>query len=270
MSKLLCGIAAMLLALSSAPAGMAAEAKWYPSGDLDKAIETARKLGRPIAVLQQDPKAKTAQHSSQRGSFKRAKGIEQFVCVMLDVNSGGWDPPYLAKLRTSAKNQGLMEKEGEFIPRLYLGTYDGEFLDVVPNGTSARATADALDAVLQKLGPLMPIPKAIAAWKNLDSARKFWKEEKYANAMALYMDIKVQEGKYPKMPLFEELKKDEWNINNKANEMLGQARQLLKDGKTDEARAMTQKVCSGFKGFDACKSANALMKEMPPPKDAAP
>ncbi len=247
----------VVLAVAALCAGAMAgpKATWHPAEKLDRAVAGAKKLGRPIAIMLQDSQSTCPLHNSQRSRWKSNSMFRYFVCVIAE--SKGERPPVLTALERAAAG-----KQGKFIPRIYLGTPEGDLLGVIPYKTPDADAAKLVRAALKKNGPMMSRAKALGLWKKLVKARKLWGDEKYAAAVACYSEIKAKAKTNPGLSVFKELAKDEKLINDKGKELIAKARQLAKDGQPDEAKALLTKLCRAFKSFDVAKECRAALAEI--------
>ena len=248
---LIVSLAAVLVGPSALAAGSRA---WYTGGEFDKAKEQAKLLGKPIVILYQEDASTCPKHNTQRRKWRKLSTLRQFVCVQLDTS----DKDEIASVRQADKKN----KQGKYIPMLFFTTPDGKFLDVIPYKASKTTTNKTIAAVRKKFGRVLPRAKAIMLWKKLSKARKLWKEEDYAAALACYRTVAIARKINPNLPIVKELKADEKAISEHAAPILKEAKTLHDDGETAKAVAMLQNVQQTYKGLEPAKGAKDLLGEI--------
>ena len=229
--------------------------KWYSGADVDKGIEVAKVLGKPVAIMVQIDNSSCPLHNAQRARWRALSYLKHFVCVMVDVKQKG--PAALTSLQRAGG-----AKAGRFVPQLFVGSADGEFLDVVPYNTTNSDTEKKLKAARQSYGPVPPRATALALWKKLKVARKLWAEDKIGPAMGRYQQVRAKARANPKLPVFKELQKDAKAINAKGQELIKKAKKMAEDGKLAEAQAYAAKLVKAFKGFEVAKGAQQALAEL--------
>ncbi len=254
-----CWLVVAVLILGSSGLSPAADdvATWYNFADYNKAIDTAKRLGRPIALMWQETNSMNATHNDQRKLLENLKPLGYFACVKLDTKE---QPELLGKFIQAS---GLL-KQGQsvVVPMVLLGTIDGEFLGVIPAGARSEDAAKTALAALKQYGPLLPAPKALALWKKLEAARKSWSDGKFADALASYQEVRAAQKINSKFPILKEVENDTPEINKKGEELIAQSLQLAKESKFAEAKALIAKICDRFRGFKVAEAAEEAKKQI--------
>ncbi|MFO7900025.1 MAG: hypothetical protein R6V58_13310, partial [Planctomycetota bacterium] len=213
----------MLLALIVWAAPAAAGPTWYEGSDVEKAMKGARILGKPLAFLVHLENSSCPLHNAQRSRWKNLDYLEHFVCIMVAAKGKAPDP--LPSLRRAAAG-----KAGKYVPRLYLGSLDGEFLGVVRYNTPNADTVEQLRAARKKYGPVPGRATAVRMWNDLKDARALWEENQIGPAMLKYQKVLAKARLNENLPVFKELKKDRDGINAKGRELIAKAKKMAEDG----------------------------------------
>ena len=259
-------LAATLVAVLASPALAAKAGKekkapkkakdgWYLNDALDDAVEEARLMGRPLAIIYRDSGPNASKTNGAVTKFKRAPGLKQFVRVL--VNWPGDIPPVLMKML----DNGGREKQKPKVPLMFLGTYDGGFFGVA-NRDAPRDEVNAIvKTSLREYGPLIKTATMKKLWARLKKARELWGKKEFSEAMGHYRKIKATENN-PRHAISAELGKDAPAINALGKQELNKATDLFKSEKYEEAKSAASKVRAMYKGFEPADEAAALLRKI--------
>ena len=234
--------------------------RWWMGG-LEEATEEARLLGKPILIL---VRGKGARYKGAAGSgsgyWRKMKELKYFVCVELDSHKGMFE---ISKRTIEGKGG-----EGGKLtsPMLYMETCDQEFLGKFTYEIADKEALEIVRAAVKEAGPQLKKSDALRLWRSLAKARKQWEDEKYGPAMKDYRDIKKFEEVNPKLPIFQELKKDTPAIEKQGKEDIKKAREYLEAGDKQKAEKLAKSIKTLYKGFEAAELAESLLEEINPKK----
>jgi len=113
------------------------------------------------------------------------KELEVFVRIILDA--GQRRPELFAAIQEQGR-----EKQGKFIPMLFLGTSTGDFLDVIPYKTKKKEVVTKVNSSLKKFRSVKMIQRLIS------EAEEFLAQEDYLEATSKAQkvkDVKNADGK---------------------------------------------------------------------------
>ena len=150
-------LAATLAASSAHAAQKDAGAGWYSIGQKAAALEQAKKLGRPIAVLWY-AKSQNAGASGQWIAARKRSGLpKQFVCIVAESTIqnnviGGVDPLVMQLLQTTGLNLAQLPPP----PYLLLGTAEGKCYSHLTVRSTPADTAKNVQIALDKHGNAAP------------------------------------------------------------------------------------------------------------------
>jgi hypothetical protein len=226
---------------------------WYAPAEFGNAVQVASTLGQPLAVIYQETNSTCPKHNSQREAWMRTPELAGFVRAIVES-----DDPNQAELVQKFR-QDAGARAGKFIPMLFLGTSSGTLLGVVPYKAPPLQLQATIGEALKSFGPVLPPKTACELWKKLKLGRSLWKKGKTDAAMTCYQAIKHEERKNPKLPIFDELRNDEAQINQKGAEELVAVKTLLEQGgDTGEARTALATIRRRYVKFEPAEEAKAL------------
>ena len=260
-AALACSVASA--AMKEEPAIKAEVPKPVKSRELDRAVDNATKLGRPLAIFWTSDSTCRVE-ADKVAEWKTLKHMKYFVLVTVSFTvpaDGVLDltkqPEFISKMYT-----GSAGKQGSLLPIMFLGTVDGEFLGVVPTDMKKTEAEATLRRAAAKFGPQLPLAAAAAVWKKLQAARKHWRANEIGSALVCYRTVLACEKVNPKLPILAEVEKDADVVNAKGSEFIEKAEELLDAGKRDEAEALLRRIGKAFEGFEVADEAKAVLGEL--------
>jgi len=251
-------LGATLACSTASAAGKADAPKPAKSRELDRAVEQATKLGRPLAIfwVSQPPGRGELDKIAE---WKTLKHIQHFFPVTVSVAvpaDGVVDLDLISKMYAgSAGNQG-----GQ-LPIMFLGTVGGEFLGVVPANMNKVDVEAVLLRAAVEFGRQLPVAEAAAVWRKLLAARRHWAANEIGPALKCYRAVLACEKVNPRLPVLAEVRKDADAVNAKGRELIEKAGELADAGKRDEAEALLGRIGKAFEGFEVADEAKAALSE---------
>lgn len=234
-------------------AAPAFSANWYSHEDAAKALELAKKTGRPIVAIYHDPNSLDVALNKMVKDWETNKGFEAYIGILVNANK---DVSFMGK---------ALEPMNE-VPSVFIFSYDFETIERIK---SKNGMADPIgtkiiaESIAKKLGPFLSNEKADLIWSKLDEARKKLGEQgKASAAMKIYADLNKIEKVFPRNAIVREIKADTEAINAKGRELIEQAKKMNDDGKKQDAITFLRQLADAFRGYDAGKEAVEAGKQI--------
>jgi len=231
---------------------------WYEMDEKAQALEAARIFGRPIALAWHLEGRSKGNLRKWKTSSLAKYCVGLTVMSKLNNNTYGLDDELLRRVFMAS---GL-DLQATRPPCVFVCTTSGQFLGIVRADANKDGIAAVLREAAKKYGRIPTVRQAVAAWKNLDAARKLWSAGKHAAALNYYREVAALEKLNPAMPIIGELHKDTGAIALRGARELEAAKELLTAGKLEEAEARVRQIHRTYKGFDTAKEAKVLFAQV--------
>ncbi len=228
---------------------------WYSHEESEQALQAAKILGKPLAIMYQDSQSTCPLHNGQREAWAEAPQLSSCVRLVVEARQRE-DNELLTKLRGQAKG-----KEGKFIPMLFLGDTSGTLLGVVPYKEPEPQFLTTVDTALKKFGPMTDPRKAKDVWSKFEQGKGHWEKGNIDAALSCYRVVKNAEKQGGKLSVFEEFRAEEEKILAKGTEELASAEELFQQDKQREARTAIAKIVQRYAGFQTAEDAKKLLKD---------
>lgn len=216
---------------------------WYTVNNFDDAVKEARKLGRPLAILYATTNSTCPLANKKVAEWERMPGLSDFVRVRLFTADNL--PDVFKSIR-----KGAVGKEGKYLPMLFIGRHDGEFLNLVKYEHNVAQGAEELNKAQKQFGETFSKEKMNTMWKKLEKAREAWTSGEHDKAMKEYCSLKKNAKDNRKLGIFEEVDADEPKIVKKAVADMEEVDALLDKGDATGAKARLTTLQKTYDEFD--------------------
>jgi hypothetical protein len=223
--------------------------EWYTADRSAEAFDEARRLGKPVAVMLENPTSTCPLHNGQREQWKLMPEIKQFVRISRDFQL---DLSESIRIRQEAA-----DKAGATLPALYLYTHDRKYIDVIPYHTDEQQARGVAKGALSSNGPSLDVDSGNKVWSGLAKARALWSQEKFDESLKAYSPLMKLFAYNKTLAICTELGKDLPAIEERGNAEIAVADVIADAAKR---KATLSRIMNAYKGFTVADAAKERAK----------